>query len=174
MQGKKFCQNAADLRQLTKIVVAGLALALMAGCQEDSGASRAASSQASEASEQRLGGAISSIRGTLGQPETAQGETPSAVNPTDSESITAPTLHWDAPLTREDGSRLYASDISGYRIYYRLRHTDNYEVISLSGDDITRYQLEGFPPGAYEFSITALDDSGLESQRSDPITVDLI
>ena len=84
------------------------------------------------------------------------------------------SLHWDAPLTREDGSRLYASDISGYRIYYRLRHTDNYEVISLSGDDITRYQLEGFPPGAYEFSITALDDSGLESQRSDPITVDLI
>ena len=174
MPGIRLSQNAAGHRQLWKMVVAGMALAIMAGCQEDSGASRAASSQASEASEQRLGGAISSIRGTLGQPETAQGETPSAVNPTDSESITAPTLHWDAPLTREDGSRLYASDISGYRIYYRLRHTDNYEVISLSGDDITRYQLEGFPPGAYEFSITALDDSGLESQRSDPITVDLI
>ena len=156
------------------MVVAGMALAIMAGCQEDSGASRAASSQANEASEQRLGSAISSIRGTLGQPETAQGEPPSAVNPTDSESITPPTLYWDAPLTREDGSRLYASDIRGYRIYYRLRHRDRYEVISLSGVEDTRYQLEDFPPGAYEFRITALDDSGLESQRSDPITVDLL
>lgn len=84
------------------------------------------------------------------------------------------TLRWDAPLTREDGSRLYASDISGYRIYYRLRHRDSFEVISLSGDEDTRYQLEDFPPGAYEFSITALDDSGLESKRSDAVTVDLI
>ena len=174
MPGITLSQNAAGHRRLWKMVVAGMALAIMAGCQEDSGASRAASSQANEASEQRLGSAISPIRGTLGQPETAQGEPPSAVNPTDSESITPPTLYWDAPLTREDGSRLYASDIRGYRIYYRLRHRDRYEVISLSGVEDTRYQLEDFPPGAYEFRITALDDSGLESQRSDPITVDLL
>lgn len=174
MPGIRLSQNAAGHRQLWKMVVAGMALAIMAGCQEDSGASRAASSQANEASEQRLGEAVSSIRDTLGQPEPVQEEAPKAGIPADGESFTPPTLRWDAPLTREDGSRLYASDISGYRIYYRLRHKDQYEVISLSGDEDTRYRLEDFPPGAYEFSITALDGSGLESKRSDAVTVDLI
>ncbi|WP_040474828.1 fibronectin type III domain-containing protein [Marinobacter algicola] len=174
MPVKSLSQNAASHQQLWKMVVAGMALAIVAGCQEDSGASRAASSQANEASEQRLGDAVSSIRDTLGQPEPVQEETSNAGTPVNEESVTPPTLHWDAPLTREDGSRLYASDISGYRIYYRLRHRDRYEVISLPSDGDTRYQLEDFPPGAYEFSITALDDSGLESRRSDAVTVNLI
>lgn len=174
MPGKRLHQNATGHRYLWKIVVAGLALIIMAGCQEDTGASKAASSQASEASEQRLEEAVSSIQDTLGQPEPVQEETPNAGDPVIGGAMTPPVLYWDAPLTREDGSRLYASDISGYRIYYRLRHKNSFEVISLSGDDITRFPLEDFPPGAYEFSITALDDTGLESRRSDAITVDLI
>lgn len=173
MPGKRLSQNAASHQRPWKIVIAGLVLVVLAGCQEDSGASRAASSQANEVSEQRMGDAVSSIRDTLGQPEQGQEETPNTGNQPQ-ESIAPPTLHWEAPLTREDGSRLYASDISGYRIYYRLRHRDSYEVISLSGDADTRFPLEGFPSGAYEFSITALDDSGLESRRSDAVTVDLI
>lgn len=171
MPGKRLSQSAAGLQRPWKIAIAGLVLAVLAGCQEDSGASRAASSQANEVSEQRMGDAVSSIRDTLGQPE--QEEAPNTGSQPQ-ESIAPPTLHWEAPLTREDGSRLYASDISGYRIYYRLRHRDSYETISLSGDADTRFPLEDFPPGAYEFSITALDDSGLESRRSDAVTVDLI
>jgi hypothetical protein len=168
MPGKELSQNAGGHGRPWKIVVAGLVLAIMAGCQEDSGASRAASSQANKASEQRLGDAVSSIRDTLGQPEPLHEKT------TNEEALTPPTLRWDIPLTREDGTRLYASDISGYRLYYRLRHRDSYEVISLPSDGDTHYRLEDFPPGAYEFRITVLDDHGLESRRSDAVNIDLI
>jgi len=173
MSGKRLSQRAAAGLRLWKIVIAGLILAVMAGCQEDSGASRAASSQANEVSEKRLNDAVTSIQDTLGQPESEKKDIPGSAPPP-AEPAEPPTLHWEAPLTREDGSRLYASDISSYRIYYRLRHRDSYEVISLSGDADTRYPLEDFPPGAYEFSITALDEQGLESRRSDSVNIDLI
>lgn len=126
---------------------------------------RAASSQANEVSAKRLDNAVSSFRDTLGQSGDQAGENALA---------SAPVLRWEPPLTREDGSRLYSSDIRGYRIYYRLRHEDRFEVIPLPGTTDTEYPLKDFPPGAYEFSITTLDDDGLESRRSDAVVVDLI
>lgn len=168
MQSKTFSRGAAGKVRPWGIFLFCLLLMGVAGCQEDSGASRAASSQANEASAKRLDNAVSSFRDTLGQPEDATpptGEDPQE-NP--------PTLRWEAPLTREDGSRLYSGDISGYRIYYRLRHKDDFEVIPLPGTAETAYPLEDFPPGAYEFSITTVDDNGLESRRSDAVTIDLI
>ncbi|AHI32987.1 hypothetical protein AU15_03610 [Marinobacter salarius] len=106
MPGIRLSQNAAGHRQLWKMVVAGMALAIMAGCQEDSGASRAASSQANEASEQRLGDAVSSIRDTLGQPEPVQEETSNTGVPADEESITLP--HYAGTL-RSPGKTAHAS-----------------------------------------------------------------
>lgn len=168
MPGKILSQGAASQLRPWKLFVLGLFLLGLAGCQEDSGASRATSSQANEASAKRLDHAISSFRDTLGQSGENSG-------PTGENSLTTPsTLRWEAPLTREDGSRLYSSDISGYRIYYRLRHENSFDVIRLPGGVATEYPLEGFPPGAYEFSITTLDDSGLESRHSDAVVVDLI
>ncbi len=155
-----------------KLCVFGLLLIGLAGCQEDSGASRAASSQANEVSAKRLDDAVSSFRDTLGQSGESSGDT--ADVPGEDPQATPPTLRWEAPLTREDGSRLYSSDISGYRIYYRLRHQNQFDVIPLPASTDTEYPLEDFPPGAYEFSITTIDDNGLESKRSDAVAVDLI
>lgn len=169
MQGKRLSQGTADQVRPWHLFLFGLLLIGLSGCQEDSGASRAASSQANEVSAKRLDSAISSFRDTLGQP----GDTPGDGSGSTAQA-TPPTLQWEAPMTREDGSRLYSSDISGYRIYYRLRHENKFDVIPLPGSADTEYPLEDFPPGAYEFSITTLDDNGLESQRSDAVTVDLI
>jgi hypothetical protein len=85
-----------------------------------------------------------------------------------------PTLRWEAPATREDGSRLYLSDIKEYRIYYRLRHQKAFKAIPLPVDKGTAFTLTRFKPGAYEFSVTAVDDQGRESRRSDGVAVDLI
>lgn len=85
-----------------------------------------------------------------------------------------PTLRWEAPATREDGSRLYISDIKEYRIYYRLRHQETFKVIPRPVDKGTAFTLNQFKPGAYEFSVTAVDDQGRESRRSDGVAVDLI
>lgn len=168
MQGKRLSQRIAGNPRPWHLFILGLLLLGLAGCQEDSGASRAASSQADEVSAKRLDNAVSSFRDTLGQPK--EKPAPTGENPLEK----PPTLRWEAPLTREDGSRLYSSDISGYRIYYRLRHQNEFEMIRLPGDADTQYPLEEFPPGAYEFSITTLDDNGLESRRSDSVSVDLI
>lgn len=169
MKGKRLSQGTVGNPRAWKLLILGLLLLGLAGCQEDSGASKAASRQANEVSAKRLDDAVSSFRDTLGQSEDKSAPTTDE-NPSDP----PPTLRWEAPLTREDGSRLYSSDISGYRIYYRLRHQSEFEMIRLPGDADTQYPLEEFPPGAYEFSITTLDDKGLESRRSDTVTVDLI
>lgn len=163
MEGKTINQRTVGKAPL---LVLGLVLLGLAGCQEDSGASRAAFSEAGEVSAKRLGNAIASFRDTLGQPgqPTATGES----------SLTPKALRWEAPLAREDGSRLYSGDINGYRIYYRLRHQKEFGVIQLPGSAVTEYPLDTFPPGAYEFSITTIDDKGLESRRSDAVVVDLI
>ena len=85
-----------------------------------------------------------------------------------------PTLRWEAPATREDGSRLYASDIKEYRVYYRLRHQTQFKEISRPVSEGTAFNLKQFKPGAYEFSVSAVDSEGLESRRSDGVAVDLI
>lgn len=77
-------------------------------------------------------------------------------------------------MTREDGSSLAPGQISGYRIYFRLRHSHQFNIIALNDASTTRYILEGMPPGAYEFAISTVDVDGLESRRSDPVHVDLI
>ncbi|WP_372995362.1 fibronectin type III domain-containing protein [Marinobacter sp.] len=64
--------------------------------------------------------------------------------------------------------------IAGFRIYYRLRHQENYEVIRIESPSTTRLSLAEMAPGAYEFAITTVDTEGLESRRSTPVTVDLI
>lgn len=88
--------------------------------------------------------------------------------------VARPTLHWEGPLTREDGSKLYPGEISGYRIYYRLRHQDDFRSLTLEGPDADSLPLDDFEPGAWEFAVSTLDTNGLESRRSEPVPVDLI
>lgn len=83
-------------------------------------------------------------------------------------------LRWTAPLTREDGSSLKPGEIAEFRVYYRLRHQENYKVIRIESPSTTRLSLEEMAPGAYEFAITTVDIEGLESRRSTPVSVDLI
>lgn len=85
-----------------------------------------------------------------------------------------PTLRWNSPLSREDGSKLYPGEIGGYRVYYRLRHQDEFKSVVIDGPDADSLELDSFEPGAYEFAVTTLDIDGLESRRSDPVKVDLI
>lgn len=134
---------------------------LTSGCQIDRGTSKAASAEAGVISQNRLNNAVSSLQNTLGQQQ----------NP---EAIKRPTLRWEAPLTREDGSRLYTSDIQEYRIYYRLRHQSVFQTISRPVEQGTAFTLEQFDSGAYLFSVTAVDKEGRESRRSDGVAVDLI
>ncbi len=85
-----------------------------------------------------------------------------------------PKLSWSAPATREDGSRLYPGEIQGYRLYYRLRHQASFRSITLPGANLTYFELDQLKPGAYEFSVTTIDNDGLESRQSGLVPVNVI
>lgn len=85
-----------------------------------------------------------------------------------------PTLLWESPLTREDGTGLSPGEISGYKVYYRQRHEQSFKSLTLDGPETTQLKLDNFSQGAYEFSVSALDYNGLESRRTEAIPVDLI
>ncbi|MDI9246544.1 fibronectin type III domain-containing protein [Marinobacter sp. CHS3-4] len=139
---------------------------IISGCQEDYGQSRADSADASAASEKRLDSAVSSFEKTLGQQSPDQ--------PSNTQNLDRPTLRWEPPSTREDGSPLLSGDIEEYRIYYRLRYQSSYKAIEYPAEQGTAFKLEEFSAGAYEFSVTAVDSEGRESRRSDGVAVDLI
>lgn len=165
------------------LMIVGLCLAL-AGCQEDLGQSAAAAPDAYHAAEQREQQSLAALKQTLGGPTAVS----APVNQARSEAGPVatpppqiggsppprPTLSWTPPATREDGSRLAVGEIRGYRLYFRLRHQDRFESITLDGPDATRFSLASLPPGAYEFTVTTLDQAGLESRRSEPVSIDLI
>lgn len=164
-------QSGPNARLLTPVGLCVFALTvgpLLSGCQEDSRASKLDSHRASAAADARLKQAHSNLMTTFGQ------RTPNARAPQNSARHSPRTLAWTAPLTREDGTSLAPGQISGYRIYYRLKHTRTFDMIPLNDASTTRYTLHGMPPGAYEFSISTIDVDGLESRRSDPVEVNLI
>jgi hypothetical protein len=142
---------------------------MITGCQEDTRASKLDTQRASEVSDARLKQAQSNLLATLGQSPTAK----ESQHPADN-TESPRTLAWNPPMTREDGSSLAPGQISGYRIYYRMKHKNDFNIIPLNDASTTRYRLEDMPPGAYEFSITTVDVDGLESRRSDPVEVNLI
>jgi hypothetical protein len=158
--------------QLLLSLSALLLLTLLTGCQEDARATKTNTARASELADGRLSKATGGLLETFGQQTPADNSITSA---RDSRVPEPPReLTWNAPLTREDGSALALGQIAGFRIYYRLRFEEDYDVISIEDPTANHYSLENLPPGAYEFSITTIDDSGLESRRSEPVTANLI
>lgn len=86
---------------------------------------------------------------------------------------TAENLSWSAPMTRENGSKLYPGEIEGYRIYYRKPGQKKFRRIEVTDGSLTSFQLNRFKSGNYEFSVTTMDTNGLESRRSPVISASL-
>jgi len=85
-----------------------------------------------------------------------------------------PTLDWEAPVSREDGTLLAEDSIKGYRVYFKLKHESEFAILDISGATETSLKLQEFDPGAWEFAVSTVDKEGLESQRSETVTVNLI
>lgn len=155
---------------------------LFSGCKPGHTDSYSSTAQAAPVvAAQREDSAISSFRRAFGDssaaPDTspAPGSSGSDTLPSSQPPMEArPTLSWTAPLTRENGQSLPMSEISGYRVHYRLRHLEDVQSVMMEGADNTRLPLDQFEPGAYEFSVSVVDSEGLESAPSDTVAVDLI
>jgi hypothetical protein len=74
------------------------------------------------------------------------------------------TLSWMPPTQNADGSAL--TDLAGYRIYYGRSASVQDQMISLSNPGLTRYVIENLSPATWYFSMSSLNSSGVESNRS--------
>ena len=78
------------------------------------------------------------------------------------------TLTWDAPTTNLDGS---PATLAGYKIYYGTSshaYTQSLYVVNAGANPVT-YTLH-LPLGTYYFAVTALDESGIESDYSNEVS----
>lgn len=89
----------------------------------------------------------------------------------DNSTDDAVTLHWDAPLTRVDGSKLYPGEIREYRVYYRNPGDSGFEIEVIEEAGTTQWQPSDLPAGNYRFAVSTVDTSGLESARSETLSV---
>ena len=74
------------------------------------------------------------------------------------------TLSWTAPTQNVDGSPL--SDLAGYNIYYGLSEGQYDNVVSVDNPGLTTFVVENLAPNTYFFVATAVNSSGVESDRS--------
>jgi len=75
------------------------------------------------------------------------------------------TLSWTPPTQNTDGSQL--NDLWGYRIYYGTSPGSYPNTIRLDDSaGLSSYVVEDLAPGTYYFVSTAVNDSMVESDRS--------
>ncbi|AZZ91518.1 hypothetical protein EUZ85_12560 [Hahella sp. KA22] len=85
-------------------------------------------------------------------------------------------VFWDAPVTREDGTPLAASEISSYRIYHsftppkasgsnKAASNDEWKSVKVPADTDS-YYFDNLEVGDHYFAVTAVDTFGVESDPS--------
>ncbi|MDX1481814.1 MAG: putative Ig domain-containing protein, partial [Woeseiaceae bacterium] len=77
------------------------------------------------------------------------------------------TLNWAPPTQNTDGTPL--TDLAGYRILWGQNGSyDN--AVTIDNPGVTTYVVENLASGSWEFSATAYNAAGVESEFASPIT----
>jgi hypothetical protein len=74
------------------------------------------------------------------------------------------TVSWNPPTTNADGSAI--TDLAGYRIYYGRAPDDLEYTVQIGNPGTTRWVVENLSPATWYFSMTSVNDFGLESVRT--------
>lgn len=93
-------------------------------------------------------------------------------NPSPGQSSFTIKLSWAPPSTRENGTPLSLSELTGYEIYYYRDGTDasQGQVKQVSGGTTTSTDLTLSSAGTYYFAIAARDQNGLISNLSNYVS----
>jgi hypothetical protein len=89
---------------------------------------------------------------------------PAAPAPAPAPTLGIARLEWRAPATDTDGAPL--TNLAGYRIYYGTDVTQLKNTINVSNPGVLTYVIDGLMPNTYYFAVTAVTNTGHESQRS--------
>lgn len=92
----------------------------------------------------------------------------SVAGPEDGPGTVSVTLAWDAPTTDARGQPL--EDLAAYRLYVGtesplVRGAGSFVEVGMA----TTFTLEDLAPGTYFFAVSALDESGNESELSNEL-----
>jgi len=76
------------------------------------------------------------------------------------------TFSWTAPTENTDNSQL--TDLAGFKIYYGLTENELVNSISINSVETTSYVIENLSTEqTYFFAVTAVNELGVESEKSD-------
>ena len=83
------------------------------------------------------------------------------------------SLSWETPVHRQDGTPLTTDDITGYRIYHSTED-GNLETHYDLDAQTTTLALSDLSSGNHFFAITAIDQTGLESELSNVVSKQIL
>ena len=84
------------------------------------------------------------------------------------------SIVWSPPTTYTDGNPLPDSSISGYNIYVGSSVSTLQLFTSLTASDARQFKLSSIGKGHFYISVTCLDTSGIESNFSTTLILNII
>jgi len=81
-------------------------------------------------------------------------------------------LDWTPPTENNDGSTLV--DLAGYRVYWGTQSGSYTNSVAIDNASVSTYVVENLSPGSYEFVVTAINTSGVESMFSNSVTTQIL
>lgn len=79
-------------------------------------------------------------------------------------------LSWTPPSTRENGTPLAMSELTGYEVYYTSDDLSQSVTVPVSGGSVTTLSVPNLKAGTYHFAISAVDSKGLKSELSSMVS----
>jgi len=83
------------------------------------------------------------------------------------------TISWNMPTSYSDGSPFAITDIGGYRLYHGTSQDNMVIVADLNNSSLLTYTFANLSSGAHYFSVSAYNQSGIESSLSAPININI-
>lgn len=102
------------------------------------------------------------------EPEPPKPDPPTPNPPSDPPGDGSATISWIAPTHNTDNTLL--TDLAGFKLYYGL--DENSLSMTLEVDDplTTQVTIDDLTEGIYYFSVSAVNESGIESGKTDPVS----
>lgn len=79
------------------------------------------------------------------------------------------TISWTPPTTRTDGSAL--TNLGSYRIYYGTSPSTLTSTANVTNSSLSTFVISNLAAGTWYFAMTALDAAGVESARTNTVSL---
>jgi len=96
-----------------------------------------------------------------------------SITVTSNSTLANVSISWSMPTNYTDGTFINISDIGGYRLYYGRSSTNMTLVADLNDPSLLTYTFNNLATGTHYFSISSYDTSGIESNLTAPVSINI-